>query len=685
MGFEFLARLFSNNKYRPDPENYPNLLEICERVVADGQDYMFPTLQTLSCAFLCFILTDGSSDSITEGKASAWTKGFLQVAAETLCVQNSQGEVARDVMTCTISQLLYRERAFEDFPQRDNILKFCIANMTKDITDFSQETCLWILWGFLFGADPTNQNKSLMAGATEAIKDTMSEHQECPNIITLGLAVLADLAFFHDIIEADSLIEPVFYLIAENEKHEILNNQANRFLTNICKSADTAKLIESKCAESPSYTMSLVTAINLSYKVSTLIDIVEFSVEDLTDAIETWRRSDRDCYMAAKVLFLITKEFDAIFYEASLRNSRCGGLLTGSSPALLLMKASAKKFENFAIEYTKDVIQNTTNADLIQYACLVVRNAALLAQKLQLQKMDVSQVLGVILRVEVKGVYLSQIHAIWALIALDCELQPSLLSDLAQFLIGLISVQLSSRIDVESAGIAVLSIILQKSKPILETLGKETTERVIEVVIEVMYECLDQTGNNPEIVLFGLKVLQSCSHDKLLHDCIVNHGGLVAIIDGMQVNYDNVPIQETGCKILHQLSSDKMENQVLLIEADGVDAILNILIAHGTGTNAELISDAFDIISHMCISKFARAFIAAQGGLMLITQSMSSIYDDSSVQEKGLTALFNLVSDIENDVIEMMDISSTIIASVEQHLAEHRIQMLCLSILQNLR
>jgi hypothetical protein len=215
-------------------------------------------------------------------------------------------------------------------------------------------------------------------------------------------------------------------------------------------------------------------------------------------------------------------------------------------------------------------------------------------------------------------------------------------------------------------------------------LDEKTVHLSIQAVIRVMYECLDQTGNNPQIILFGLRLLRICSVEASLHDTIVKHGGIVAVIDGMAVNHDDVAIQEDGCKILCSLSSHKLETKIGLIEADAVDAVLNILITHGE-TNASLLSDAFEIFSYLSISKQSRTFIASQGGLILITNSMKALCQDADVQEKGLRALANLASDIDDKIIEMLDMSFTVISSLGNHLAQLNIQEVGLCLLRNLR
>eukprot|EP00804_Cyclotella_cryptica_P015548 CCRYP_003579-RA/>CCRYP_003579-RA protein AED:0.17 eAED:0.17 QI:704/1/1/1/1/1/3/3690/763 len=545
--------------------------------------------------------------------------------------------------------------------------------MVEQTNEFCLETCLWIVWGILSGEYTKKPRPSLLLQATEIVKNALSEYEDRPSIIILGLAILSDVATLHVITEVDSLIPAIFYLKSKYREHEILNAEANKFLSNICKTSDIAALIENAYAEIDIPIMACSTSIHLIYKVSLLTGNSEFSLEDLKDAVKTWHQSRRDFNLAAKILFLLSSK--AKVYIKSSEKVR----------NILLAKAQHCKWSTFccfSIEYIKDVMENTTSMELQQYACMSLSHVAVLAHNLNLASLDIATTLAAIVEAQDFGV--KQLHATWALLTLDCQLPPSLLSDLASCSINAILEHLGSRTDIVSAGVAVLSIISLRSRPLLQGLDEKTIENMIEVVIKVMYECLDQTGNNPHIILFGLHMLRICSAVPSLHDAIVKHGGIVAVIDGMTVNHDDAAIQEDGCKILRSLSSIKLETKIGLIEGDAVDAILNILVTYGGGTNARLLSDAFEILSYLSISKATRSFITSQGGLILITNSMRALSEDATIQERGLRALANLASDIDDSIIEMSDMSSTITSSLGNHIAEITIQQVGLSLVRNL-
>jgi hypothetical protein len=675
LGFEFLAQLFSNNFEGVQMENQQLLLDICEKAVVLATQGLFPTLQNIACACLCSILNSSTGKELTASKPTGWTKGFLKVAVDVLRVKNCKDVVVRDVMMCTLSHTFYWEHAFVDFAHCNSILRFCIASIAAEQTnEFSLVTCLWIIWGLLSGEEKKNPSKRLVLQTTEIVKNSMSEYEKRPVVLILGLAIMSDVVTLHVIPELDSLIPPIFYLKSKYQENAILNREANKFLSNICTTSEIAAIIENTYAEMDISIMACSTSIDLVYKVSVLTGNSEFSLEDLKAAVKTWHQSGRDFHLAAQILYLLTAKTNVYIKSSEkVRN-------------ILLVKAQNCKWSTFcslAIEYVKDVIENTTSIDLQQYACITLNHVSVLAHKLKLECLDVASALRVIVRAQNIGA--KQLHATWALLTLYCQLPPSLLNDLASFSINAILDHLGSQADVVSAGVAVLSIISLRSRPLLQVLDKKTIERMIEVVIEVIYECLDQTGNNPEIILSGLRMLRICSDEASLHDVIVKHGGIVAIIDGMAVNHDDATVQEDGCRILRSLSSNKLETKIGLIEADAVDTVLNILVTHGGGTDAKLLSDAFEILSCLSISKSTRSFVASQGGLILITNSMKALYDDASVQESGMGALANIASDIDNNIIEMSDMSSTITSALGNHPANINIQRVGLFLVRNLR
>lgn len=120
-----------------------------------------------------------------------------------------------------------------------------------------------------------------------------------------------------------------------------------------------------------------------------------------------------------------------------------------------------------------------------------------------------------------------------------------------------------------------------------------------------------------------------------------------------------------------------------IYKADGVDVFLNTLVSYCM--DSRLISDAFDLISYLSISRQVRAFIAIQGGLLLIINAMKEHNASLNVSEKGLRALLNLISDIDDRTIEIAGIPAVVSSSISDHLCESSIQEVGISILTILR
>jgi hypothetical protein len=420
-----------------------------------------------------------------------------------------------------------------------------------------------------------------------------------------------------------------------------------------------------KIAECNSTSITCDEAIDLKYQMALHTRSYEISQNDLKDAMSVWQKSERDMHLAAKILYLMYKSTYLFIENGTTRKAT-----TDSS-----------KFVAVAAEFVNDVLNNTSSEHLQQYACNALPPIITLSQKCQIvESLDVSSVIMAILGAQRNGV--KQLHILWMLMSLDVDLSPSLLDKLTLFLVNAISEHFDSQREIVSASIALLSIVLTKSRPILQA-NRETVERAIKAVIRVMYDCLDLTGNNPQIFLFGMRCLRLCSVGAFLHDCIVREGGIVAVVDGMNVNFSSVSIQQEGCSILRRISSRSIETKMLIIEADGVDVVLNILVSFDT--NTRLVSNALEIIVSLSISRQVRAFFATQGGVIFVKNVMKVQEEESIIQLKGLQALANLASDIDNEAIEMADIPAAVNSSLFNHLSDSAIQEAGVSILKNLR
>ena len=108
-----------------------------------------------------------------------------------------------------------------------------------------------------------------------------------------------------------------------------------------------------------------------------------------------------------------------------------------------------------------------------------------------------------------------------------------------------------------------------------------------------------------------------------------------------------------------------------IVEADGVDVILNVLITHSDNGNVTRSISSFE----GSVDSASRNFIAQQGGIMLICNSMSTLADNSRVQETGLGALSDLTSsDVEESLIDGSNIFSVVHQSLNDHAKNESVQ-----------
>jgi hypothetical protein len=647
LGMEFLMSLFSSCNYaRCNEKDEEIFIEMCQKAVAIDQPQLFPTMKSLACTCLCFLLNSGSTESSTAAaKQILSVDGFINAAVDVVRMKRQKDEIVRDVMMCTLSHIFYCKQTINNVPHSNSILRACLAGIAKEKTNpFIQETCMWILWGILAAAHEVSPGKSLVKEVLDVAKQAMAD-PENTNLITLGIAIVADIAVWHRISGLEDTLQIVLDVQSKYSEHANMVAEANRFIANVCKSKKIAALIESKGAG--------VTSVDLQYKLTMLNSSAEISLDELKGAIEVWNNSNREPNVAAKILYLLAKRTHNV-------------------------SAASAKLASVAIEFIIDVLRHADNEELHNYACMTLCSIAM--TYLRIKALNGFSIRATEAIMEAQHYGLKQLRAIWVLMTLDAEISYTLLNDLVLYLVNAISEHFNSNKEIVSASIVVLSIVLWKSRPLSQT-NRTTIERAIGAIIRVMYECLDQAGNSPQIFLYGLRCLRLCAVDAFLHDCIVKEGGIVAIIDGMNVNYDNEQVQEEGSNIIRHIACGSIETKMLIIEADGLDVVLNILFTFGT--HAKLVSEAFDIALYVSISSQVRSFIVNQGGLVMITTIMSTL-DDAVVQEKALKALSDLISDIDNDLIEMTDLASAVTATVFNHLSEASIQEVGIAILRNL-
>ena len=237
----------------------------------------------------------------------------------------------------------------------------------------------------------------------------------------------------------------------------------------------------------------------------------------------------------------------------------------------------------------------------------------------------------------------------------EFEPEPSLTREISHFAIEVTEIYVIEKHkfsdEIVAAGLAIIADLCSDPINAMRVLGEKIVDIIVDVVNTTIYSYLDRnTTYPPSIFEFAFVALHHLSNGNQSRDIIINHGGIVAVIDGMMANLDKESIQEHGCNILCQLAGNDLGTKLSIVEADGVDVIMNIIISHGE--SATVLPEAFEALSCLCVNLSSRNFIAQQGGIMLIANSMGVLYESITIQETGLAALSNLISDIDEDILQ---------------------------------
>lgn len=134
--------------------------------------------------------------------------------------------------------------------------------------------------------------------------------------------------------------------------------------------------------------------------------------------------------------------------------------------------------------------------------------------------------------------------------------------------------------------------------------------------------------------------------------------------------------------IVQQLAGGNLMMKLKIVEADGIDVIINAMTYHVE--NSSVLSEAFQALSHLSVDKQSRNFIAQQGGVMIIASSMESQMNSVEVQVGGLAALCSLASDVEEGILHAAGIISAVKDSMANYPNNSEVQRNGLALLNNL-
>jgi len=505
----------------------------------------------------------------------------------------------------------------------------------------------------------------------------MIQHSERIRLMAIALDALTEVSLLNDC-DHTNTIDFVMTVISDLSptisQSEIMIEKTLAFLSKICKSKHHATCFELRgglvLVHSSLKSESLVVqqrAIDVMYKIATLSDGRVFplnTLEQLGNSAQSNFKEDRS--MAAKSLYIIVASVDT-------------------------RKPDFPQYAALGLEFTQKVIKTfPTDTSIQKIGCFSARKIATLAQKSN-TSLDISSVMLPILDAQsLLGVQIQKdsLDTIWALMGMKWELRPEELRELTVCTVetvkmnsGISSSGRSFRGDVVTSGMAVFADIFAEPVHAVRVLGMQKVERVIELVLSLIYACLDKFGNHPFIFSFGFSVLQRLCNVNDCHNLILRFGGIVAVIDGMTANGGNANIQEKGCNILRRLAAYHLEIKLTIVESDGVDAVLNNMMTHSA--NEAVIREACSALSVLCVDKQTRTFIIQQGGVLLLENAMEIHIGSNLIQENALDALCLLSSDADSEILLTSNIIKSIKDSLDNHIEESNVQRRGLSILRN--
>ncbi|KAL7466607.1 hypothetical protein ACHAXS_006895 [Conticribra weissflogii] len=671
-GLKFLAHLPLEEC---DQDERDSLMEVCTRAVDKGIPKMFPTLINLSCAIICNFAA--TSEPSAEG-TNSWASRFFTISINRLISNVNEDSRARNLMICTLSHVLAFGNLTLGFSDSKKVIKLCIGIMEeKKECAFETETCCCILYCVFVNAPIAIRHTEVPSKALEILQKAMIQHYERIRLMAIALDALTEVSLLNDCDHTntiDFVMTVISNLSPTIAKSEIMIEKTLAFLSKICKSKHHATCFEIRgglaLVNSSLKSKSKVVqkeAINVMYKIATLSDGCVFTLgtlKQLEDSVKSNFSGDR--YMAAKSLYIIAASVD-------------------------IRKQDFSQYATLGLEFTQIVIESfPTDASIQKLGCLSARKIATLAQKSNIS-LDVSSVLMPILDAQrLLGVQVQKdsLDTIWALMGIKWELRPKELRELTLCTVetvkmnsGISSSRRSFRGDVVTSGMAIFADIFAEPVQALKVLGMQKVERIIELVLSLIYACLDKFGNHPFIFSFGFSVLQRLCNINECQSLIVRYGGIVAVIDGMIANGGNATIQEKGCNILRRLATYHLEIKIIIVESDGVDAVLNNMMTHSA--NEAVMEEACGALSVLCVDKQTRTFIIQQGGVLLLENAMEIHIGNNIIQEKALDALCLLSSDADLDILLTSNIFKSIKDALDNHLQKSNVQRRGLSILRN--
>ena len=690
------------------------LIEACNQAIQQPHD-AFQVLHNLACAILCVTMSMDESDNEDKIMASKFvhaaldffidcnnqrfssgssellnstpdgatlTTGSTLTTETTLTTSSSavpngtQPHVSyevkvQDAMLSLLSNLICFGNTTLVMEDSEDLLDICCAALDDGAGIFP--SC-WIIWSIFNYSQSDIQKTNLALEAAEAVQHIIPKIEHNPTLLTLAFASISIVIQHNGFDGTDTpLIETMAKLLSKYSNVEMLRVEACQLLFYLCQTKDDAiSIINAGILDAVTKpiggdsTKQCQMDAHLMIKLAALAGDDALSLEDLEAVVNASVALKDDSLLAAKSwLSFLTESISPDKDDVT-------------SQALLMAVSSITSImESFPREL-----------GLQKLACMALRNTAVSMQQVDLSSLDISTCISLVLNAQKDhGV---QIHeeccdTLWALMGVEFELEPEILREVVYFAIEVTEIHVVSpeyafSDAVVTAGIAIMAETL--TNPSL--LGEMLVDTMVDVLNKCIYLYLDREEDKPKVFEHGFCALQRLCDNDTCRDIIVNHGGIVAVVDGMVAHMDNASIQKNGCHILWRLAwnDEDLETKLNIVEADGVDVILNVIITHSD--NGGVLAEAFQALSCLSVDQSSRNFIGSQGGIMLIANSMSTLADNDRVQEMGLFALSNIISDVDESLIEGSNICSVIHESLNRHANNVSIQLKGMTLLNSL-
>ena len=699
--FSFLCHV-PNECYIDD--EWELLSKVVPRVIQKKSYSSFPVMKLLAMAMLCELMKKdpsfpsslkGTSDAVHEallklaprrGSGDDWRshlggKRLSFASKRDIYSDLPPDNVIQDIMIYTLSHALTYSDTVIGFSESKSVLKTSIFILGVDQAPmFAKLSCCWIIFGVFRGSD-TIKNTSYSRQATGAIQSAMLKHQSSPHILTIGFAALS--AGRVGLTHVKELVDMVIGLKSKFPKEKSLLREACRFLSNCCDSKQDVDYVMSAGGlelatillkeEEKSHGRE---AVHLLYKFVLFAGGSILPLDKYHAILNVRDLAKDNVLLAAEMVYCLTKAVTtgSDIFEGSLKEKSVSvrQLKRNSSIGILYPVSETFLFFDFVVDVTEVF---GSNRNFMKCACSAIKNIALTAQRAKLQ-LAVERPISVVQNAlpNLKGLH-APIDAIWAMLGVNhSTLEPEISRDVILSMINCIegSMGINGHQFLESVvhgSLAVLSLIFSEFKMVKrkKDLPKlETVEKLVEVVVTIFFSCLDKHGNFPSIFKHGFKLLESICDDHSYRSTIVKHGGIVAVVDAMMTNAEDASIQTSGCKILRCLSEIDDVSKVNVVEADGVDLLLDIVT--NPETNTTVVEEAMRAILALSLGEQSRLIVEQEGGISVISEAMSEFTHSATVQETGLATLCFLASDVDDSLLE----DSSLFAKVRNALTHHQ-------------